>query len=28
LKKDAEHPIEKVGDDLRKMMPWVGKKIK
>ena len=28
MKKDAEHPIEAVGDKLRKMMPWVGKKIK
>ncbi len=27
LKKDSEHPIEPVGDELRKMMPWVGKKI-
>ena len=28
MKKDSEHPIEKVGEELRKMMPWVGKKIK
>ncbi len=28
LKKDSQHPIEAVGNDLRKMMPWVGKKIK
>ena len=28
LKKDSEHQIEKVGDKLRKMMPFVGKKIK
>ncbi len=27
LKKDSEHPIEAVGDKLRKMMPFVGKKI-
>ena len=24
-KRDAEHPLEKVGDELRKMMPWIGK---
>ena len=23
--KEAEHDIEKVGDRLRKMMPWIGK---
>ncbi|MGV7220156.1 MAG: ketol-acid reductoisomerase [Nitrospinales bacterium] len=28
LKKDSEHLIEEVGDKLRKMMPFVGKKIK
>ena len=28
LKKDSQHAIEGVGNDLRKMMPWVGKKIK
>lgn len=28
LKKDSAHPIEAVGDKLREMMPWVGKKIK
>jgi len=28
LKKDSEHLIEQVGDRLRKMMPFVGKKIK
>ena len=28
MKKDSEHPIEKVGEELRKMMPWVGKKIR
>lgn len=28
LKQDAEHPIEVVGEKLRKMMPFVGKKIK
>jgi len=28
LKQDAEHPIEIVGEKLRKMMPFVGKKIK
>lgn len=28
LKRDADHLIEKVGDKLRKMMPWIGKKIK
>ena len=27
LKKDSEHMIEEVGDKLRKMMPFVGKKI-
>lgn len=27
VKKDAEHLIEKVGENLRAMMPWVGKKI-
>lgn len=27
LNKDADHLIEKVGDNLRKMMPWLGKKI-
>lgn len=27
LKRDAEHPIEQVGEKLRKMMPFVGKKI-
>jgi len=26
LKKDDEHQIEKVGEALRKMMPWMGKK--
>ena len=26
LKKDANHPIEKVGAKLRAMMPWMGKK--
>jgi len=26
MRKDlAEHPIEKVGKDLRAMMPWIGK---
>ncbi len=28
LKKDSEHMIEQVGDRLRKMMPFVGKKLK
>ena len=28
LKQDSEHPIEIVGEKLRKMMPFVGKKIK
>ena len=28
LKQDSEHPIEVVGDKLRRMMPFVGKKIK
>ncbi len=28
LKKDAEHPIEQVGEKLRKMMPFVGQKLK
>ncbi len=28
LKKDSEHMIEEVGDRLRKMMPFVGKKVK
>ena len=28
LKRDSEHMIEKVGDRLRKMMPFVGKKLK
>ncbi len=28
LKKDSQHPIEAVGNGLRKMMPWGGKKIK
>ena len=28
LKKDSEHLIEQVGDRLRKMMPFVGKKLK
>jgi len=28
LRRDAEHPIEVVGDKLRKMMPFVGKKLK
>jgi len=27
LKRDAEHPIEAVGEKLRSMMPWIGKKI-
>lgn len=27
VKKDADHLIEKVGEKLRSMMPWVGKKI-
>jgi len=27
LKRDAEHPIEEVGEKLRKMMPFVGKKL-
>ena len=27
LKRDAEHPIEAVGEKLRKMMPFVGKKL-
>ncbi|VAX24303.1 Ketol-acid reductoisomerase (NADP(+)) [hydrothermal vent metagenome] len=27
LKNDAQHPIEKVGSELRSMMPWVGKKL-
>lgn len=27
MKRDAEHPIEKVGEKLRGMMPWIGKKI-
>ncbi len=26
LKRDAEHPIEKVGEKLRKLMPWLGGK--
>jgi ketol-acid reductoisomerase len=26
LKNDAEHPIEKVGEKLRKLMPWLGGK--
>ena len=26
LEKDANHPIEKVGKELRKMMPWLGSK--
>lgn len=25
-KADAEHPVEKVGQELREMMPWIGKK--
>jgi len=25
-KMEAEHPIEQVGAELRKMMPWLGKK--
>ncbi len=28
LRNDAEHPIEAVGEKLRSMMPWIGKKIK
>ena len=28
LRRDAEHPIEVVGEKLRKMMPFVGKKLK
>ena len=28
LKQDAEHRIEQVGEKLRKMMPFVGKKVK
>ncbi|MCH7498501.1 MAG: ketol-acid reductoisomerase [Nitrospinae bacterium] len=28
LKKDSEHMIEQVGDRLRKMMPFIGKKLK
>jgi len=28
LKKDSEHMIEEVGDKLRKMMPFIGKKLK
>ncbi len=28
LKRDSEHQIEVVGEKLRKMMPFVGKKIK
>ena len=28
LKQDAEHPIEIVGEKLRKMMPFIGKKLK
>ena len=28
LKHDAEHRIEQVGEKLRKMMPFVGKKVK
>ena len=28
LNKDAEHPIEHVGEKLRGMMPWIGDKIK
>jgi len=28
ISKDAEHPIEEVGERLRAMMPWIGKKIK
>jgi ketol-acid reductoisomerase len=28
IAKDAEHPIEEVGERLRAMMPWIGKKIK
>ncbi|MFQ5432355.1 MAG: ketol-acid reductoisomerase [Nitrospinota bacterium] len=27
LKQDAQHPIEEVGEKLRSMMPWIGKKI-
>ncbi len=27
LKNDAQHPIEEVGDKLRSMMSWIGKKI-
>ncbi|VAX18845.1 Ketol-acid reductoisomerase (NADP(+)) [hydrothermal vent metagenome] len=27
LRNDAEHPIEEVGDKLRSMMSWIGKKI-
>jgi ketol-acid reductoisomerase len=27
VKKDANHQIEKVGEKLRSMMPWIGKKI-
>lgn len=27
LKNDAQHPIEKVGAELRSMMPWIGKKL-
>ena len=28
LKRDSEHPIEQVGEKLRKMMPFVGQKLK
>ncbi len=28
LKQDANHPIEEVGEKLRSMMPFVGKKVK
>jgi ketol-acid reductoisomerase len=28
LKQDSEHPIEIVGEKLRKMMPFIGKKLK
>ena len=28
LKRDSEHLIEQVGDRLRKMMPFIGKKLK
>ena len=27
LKRDADHLIEDVGDELRSMMPWIGKKL-